>query len=174
MNLNKGESLILSTIRLNPGLGKTATMKVLFMVQDVKGVRAGYDFSIYTYGPYAAAVMEDIDYLTSCGLVSCSMYSSHTYIGYELNLLPRGMEVAPHLSKEELNALEDVVNFARGKSAKELELYSTIIYIDRFFKKNPNSYSEDAIAKKVHEIKPHFELHKIMSAYRELKEIKYV
>lgn len=174
MNLSKGESLILSTIRMNPGLGKTATMKVIFMVQEVKGIQGGYDFSIYTYGPYAAAVMEDIDHLTSCGLVSCTMYRSHTYIGYELNLQPSGMEVTPHLSKSELSALEDVVQFARGKSAKELELYSTIIYIDRLFKKISTTFSEADVAKRVNEIKPHFDINQIQNAYRDLREIAYV
>ena len=47
----------------DPGMGKTAVMKAMFMLQQVKGISLGCDFSIYTYGPYAAEIMEDIDEL---------------------------------------------------------------------------------------------------------------
>ena len=54
-------------LQKNPGMGKTAVMKAMFMLQQVKGLSLGCDFSIYTYGPYAAEIMEDIDELLSEG-----------------------------------------------------------------------------------------------------------
>lgn len=174
MNLNKGQDLILNIVQNDAGLGKTAVMKIMFMLQQVKGVKTGYDFSIYTYGPYAPEVMEDIDEMVAERLLSCSMYPSHTYVGYKLNLLDKGEKAIVPLPEKEQRDLIDIVTFAREKSAKQLELYSTIIYVDNLYKKN--SWNDDAktIAKKVNEIKPHFSEETILDAHSHLREVKYI
>ena len=67
MSLSIRKSAILNLLQQNPKLGKTAVMKAVFMLQQVKGIKLGYDFSIYTYGPYASDVMADIDDLVEEG-----------------------------------------------------------------------------------------------------------
>ena len=42
--------------------GKTAVMKYLFILQEVFKVPLGYEFSLYTYGPYCSDVLSDLDY----------------------------------------------------------------------------------------------------------------
>ena len=174
MSLSKGEGLILNVIQRDPGLGKTAVMKVLFILQEVKGIQTGYDFSIYTYGPYSSEVMEEIDQLVSSDLISCMMYPSHTYIGYKLTLQEKGKAMMPCLSDIESNAMTDVIQFEKDKSAKDLELYSTIIYVDRLFKKNSWEFAIEDLAQKVHEIKPHFTIRRIQEAYQQFSSISYV
>ena len=61
--------------------------------------------------------------------------------------------------------MKEILDFVRGKNAKELELYSTIIYIEDWYLKNKKANSVSAIVKKVHEIKPHFSEETIQNAY---------
>jgi len=54
VDLSKRMGVISSIVKLRPGLGKTAMMKYIFLLQKVYKVPLGYDFEIYTYGPYAS------------------------------------------------------------------------------------------------------------------------
>ena len=175
MSLSNGQNLILHIVRDNPGLGKTAVMKILFMLQQVKGVHTGYDFSIYTYGPYSPDVMEDIDDLVSKGLVICTMYPSHTYVGYKLTLDDAaGINHIKGLNNHDSNSLNDIIKFAKGKKAKELELYSTIIYVDSLCKKNRRDASSNHVADEVQEIKPKFSMQEILDAHKSLKQQGFI
>lgn len=160
-------------LQKKPGMGKTAVMKIIFMLQQVKGIDLGYEFSIYTYGPYTSEVLEDIDELISRGLLTSTVYHYKDYIGYQLNITSEGVKGIDH-SSENLNGLEDVLQFTNNKSAKELELYSTIIYISDLFVKNSWEGGKPSIVDKVHEIKPHFSKEDILKAYECLQEKKYI
>lgn len=174
MNLSKRKEYILNIVQKNPGLGKTALMKIMFMLQEVKGVKTGYDFSVYTYGPYATSLMEDIDELIAGGLITCTMYPYRTYIGYSLQTTDEGKKKIPKFNENEKTAINDIVQFAKDKSAKELELYSTIIYMDRLFNKNSWDKDPETIASKVHEIKPHFSVEEILNAHHCLNTIGFI
>lgn len=174
MSLSKRKTIILDLLLENPGMGKTAVMKSMFMLQQVKGIELGCDFSIYTYGPYAPDIMEDIDDLVSEDLLSSTIYKYNNYIGYKLDVTDNGNKVAIQLSHEEIIALKDISNFVHDKTAKQLELYSTIIYVNNLYTKNAWGNDELSIIQKVHEIKPHFSEAAIGNAYKELKEIKYL
>ena len=62
-------SAILAVVkrRGRQGLGRTALMKFLYFLQQVRGVDLGYNFTLYTYGPFDAAVLEDLSSTTSLG-----------------------------------------------------------------------------------------------------------
>ena len=38
----------------SPQFGKTAFMKMAYLLQELYGVPLGYRFSLYTYGPYSS------------------------------------------------------------------------------------------------------------------------
>lgn len=174
MSLSLKESVILNLLQQNPKLGKTAVMKAVFMLQQVKGVKLGYDFSIYTYGPYASDVMADIDNLVEEGFISSTMYPYNNYIGYRLEVTESGTAELAKQPMAEPQALKDISDFVHGKTAKELELYSTIIYIANLYTKNAWSGGEKSIIEKVKEIKPHFSTDDIQKAYQQLKALEYV
>lgn len=174
MSLSHRKSVILNLLLRNPDMGKTAVMKAVFMLQQVKGIPLGYDFSIYTYGPYASDVMEDIDELVFEHFLSSKMYLYNNYVGYCLRVTEGVKQADAPLETGEAQALEDVVGFVHGKTAKELELYSTIIYVDDLYQKNKWPGGKTQIAEKVHEIKPHFSMDTIQAAYGSLKEIAYI
>ncbi len=176
MNLGNRKNIIVNMLQKNPGMGKTAVMKAMFMLQQVKGISLGCDFAIYTYGPYAAEIMEDIDELLSEGVLSSEIYQSHNYIGYKLKTTDKGSKAAVGLKNKETQAMENILDFVRGKTAKELELYATVIYIDNLYLKNgwSGNGGAESVVKKVHEIKPHFTGDQIKDAYSQLKELKYL
>lgn len=174
MSLDYRKNIILSLLQQKSGMGKTAVMKAMFLLQQVKGVKLGYDFSIYTYGPYTSDVMEDIDDLVKEGLLSSAMYPVGRCVGYRLSATEQGRSAAEKLSDEEAQALRDISSFVDGKSARELELYSTIIYIVNLYAKNSWENSEGPIVEKVHEIKPHFSTELIQNAYLFLKKEAYI
>ncbi len=174
MNLSKRKKVIVKMLQENPGMGKTAVMKTIFMLQQVKHIDLGCEFSIYTYGPYDADVMEDIDELASDGLLSSSVYRYKDYIGYTLSATDSGAKEASDLTDKDAAALKEILNFAGKKSAKELELYSTIIYVEDWYLKNERTTDMTDIIKKVHELKPHFSKGVIQEACACLSEASFL
>jgi len=178
MNLSHNENIILYVIERTPGLGKTAAMKILYFLQQVKQMRLGYDFDIYTYGPYTSEVTDNLDTLISSGLIKSTQYSVNnsvnSYVGYELNISESGKEVIKELPNEDQNSIQDVLDFTKGKPAKTLELYSTIVFINQLYLKNKIPNNQEIIIDKVHEIKPHFDNKVILEAYNRLYEKKYI
>lgn len=174
MNLSKRKNVIIKMLQENPGMGKTAVMKTIFILQQVKHVDLGCEFSIYTYGPYNADVMEDIDELVSDGLLLSNAYIYKDYVGYTLSATDFGVDVAPKLKNKDAVALKEVLGFVKGKNAKELELYSTIIYVEDWYLKSKKANSIDSIIKKVHELKPHFSEETIQKAYTCLSDANFL
>jgi uncharacterized protein YwgA len=174
MSLSYEKNILLNILQHNSNMGKTAVMKVIFMLQQVKGMSLGYDFSIYTYGPYSSDVTEDVDDLISIGLIKSTMYPYHSYIGYELNIAEKGKSHIEKLSTTDEKAVADILDFIKGKSAKDLELYSTIVYVDNLYTKNLWKKDTNSIIKKVKEIKPHFEEVVISEAFQTLKTRDYL
>lgn len=173
MNLSNRKNVIIKMLQENPGMGKTAVMKTMYMLQQVKHIDLGYEFSIYTYGPYNADVMEDIDELVSDGFLSSNIYFYKDYIGYTLSTTDSGVRAVSNLKDKDIVALEEILDFVKGKSAKELELYSTIIYVEDWYLKNEKANNVDAIINKVHELKPHFSTKAIQSAYARLSDVSF-
>jgi len=178
MNLSHSENIILHILDGKdgkPGLGKTAVMKIVYLLQQVKQMELGYDFDIYTYGPYAPEVTDHLDTLISNGFISSMIYNYNNYVGYQLNISESGRSEMKEISNNEKSNIQDILNFTDGKSAKTLELYSTIIFIKHLYLKNKILCDqENDVISKVHEIKPHFGEETISEAYNVLSELKYI
>lgn len=150
-------------------LGKTAMMKLLFILERVYKVPLDYDFSIYTYGPYCADVMADIDMAFSQKAISVVReHYQPSIVGY--NITPS--EKAAFFISQEKDFLDrykkeinEVLDFFGDKNARELELYSTIIYVYGTFSENAWPIEIDEVCKNVHVIKPHFSIETIKEAY---------
>ena len=174
MSSQYNKNIILNIIEQYPGLGKTAVMKILYMLQQVKNINLNYDFTIYTYGPYSAEVVEDIDDLIEDSLIDSCAYEYNNYVGYNLNLTTMGKTKLSKLATKDEAKIKDVLSFVEDKHAKDLELLSTIIFIENQYAKNQWTKEQDDIVGKVAEIKPHFNREKISMAYTTLLEKKYI
>lgn len=153
-------------------LGKTAIMKSLYLLQTVYGVPLEYDFGIYTYGPYSQTVMSDIELAEYLGNIHVApIYYANGINGYRINTTEAGREfVSEHHQVVELynNAINNVITSFSQKSAKDLELYSTVVFVSASFENNGWYETPDEICDTVQRIKPHFSIEKIHTVYDDL------
>lgn len=140
-------------------LGRTQVMKLFYFLQELKDVPLGYDFRLFTYGPFDSEVLSDL--ATAC---SASTVREETKIysrgyGYEItpgpyaDRLSRELEASNH---EVANLVDEVLRDFGSYSAADLELLSTILFVDREFSKTGNVVSQETLAERVQQIKPHF------------------
>ena len=153
-------------------LGKTAIMKSLYLLQTVYGVPLEYDFGIYTYGPYSQTVMSDIEFAEFLGNIDMApVFYANGISGYRINATETGRKfVSAHHQVLELynDEISNVVKSFSQKSAKELELYSTVVFVSSSFENNGWDETPDEICTTVQRIKPHFSIEKIHSVYDDL------
>src|SRR5947209_7331715 len=70
--------------RARSPLGRTAVMKLCYFLQAVRGVDLGYDFRLYTYGPFDPSVLGDLAYAQHLGAVAERSVHYPTGAGYEI------------------------------------------------------------------------------------------
>lgn len=157
-------AILLEIIReSNTSVGKTLLQKVIFVLQEWLDVKLEYDYRLHYYGPYSAALSDDIDSLDELGLAqvrpSCSGY------GYDIELTDAGrqfMEAHP-LDPFELGKVDTALAVYSSKSVRQLELTATILY---FAKQNTDV---DEIARLVAVVKPHFSRDEVVVAFDQLR-----
>ncbi len=172
MNTTERILIITEIAKRDANIGKTALMKFLYLLQTIYDVPLGYHFEIYTYGPYSQIVMSDIEFAEFMGSIQVSQvqYSSGIY-GYRINVTDSGMNTLSNnheIIDSYIDAINEVVDFFSPKSAKELELYSTIVFVTLSFINNGWGESAEEICTTVKNIKPHFSIEQIQAAYHDL------
>lgn len=157
-----------------PGkLGRTALMKLAYLLQTVKGVPLGYDFRLYTYGPFDSDVLNDLGLAESLGAVKSEMvaFPSGSGYGYEFTQGPERNAVQQRIGNE-LSKYRSEIRWAvhefGEQSAGDLELLTTIIYADREVARAGAAISFQDLGRSVKEIKPRFTDQYILHKIREL------
>ncbi len=154
-------------------LGRTALMKLAYLLQTAKGLPLGYDFRLYTYGPFDSDVLNDLGSAESLGAVKSEMvtFSSGSGYGYEFTPGSTG-EFVRQRAKEVLSNYEPDIHWALeefgGRSAGELELLTTIIYADREAVQRGEQLAVKKLAQRVGEVKPRFTEQQIIEKIEEL------
>ncbi|MDL2218492.1 hypothetical protein LJC27_07510 [Christensenellaceae bacterium OttesenSCG-928-M15] len=173
MDLQKRISIISEIVTEHPKLGKTAMMKYIYLLQKVYKVPFGHDYSIYTYGPYASTVMEDIDYADHMDVIDVERQIYDTgKSGYCITPSKKAKVVIENEAdtvQEYALAIEEMLSHFKDKTAKDLELLTTIIYI--YSNYSANGWPVEEVLQNVHEIKPHFDITTIRKAYDELNAL---
>ena len=111
-------------------IGKKAAQKFVHLVEDAGKVQTGYDFSIYTYGPFSRALDSELDSLNSIKAIAVTY--DVTRSSFEIGPGECADEV---ISKgdayisENKTAIDRILNALRGKNGLELELYSTLVFL---------------------------------------------
>lgn len=153
--------------RDRPGrLGKTTMQKLHYLLQEVYGVDLGYTYELYTYGPYAASVMRDIDYAAALGLL-------HVEYDYQkgYKILPGDNAAEVNAERQELRStigekMNGLLDRFGSQSARELELRATLAYIIR---EDPSIENAD-LRDRIMAIKPKYDDAEIDAAIKELEE----
>jgi hypothetical protein len=153
-------------------LGRTAVMKLAYFLQVVKRVPLGYNFRMYTYGPFESDVLNDLGQAETLHAVQSRLHSQGGY-GYEFSA-GTGREAIRAKAGPELAKYDEAIEWALAefgaKSAADLELLSTIIYADRDACRQHDVLPFLELRRQVKSIKPRFSDEYIMRNIESLAE----
>lgn len=143
--------------------GKTAAQKFAFLLQEVYGVNLGYRFSLYTYGPYDSAVMSDIDDAISRKLVQSEFDLDRGY-----DITPGTPDEASSLPDDLKEPLDEVFKHFGKSTARELEMYSTLVLIGQ----QEQTVDESTLIRLFRKVKPRFTEDVLQRAIGHLTDIQ--
>jgi uncharacterized protein len=146
-------------------IGRTGVMKLLYFLQVLRDVPLDYRFTLYSYGPFDSDVLSDLADSEALGVVATTIRQFSGGYGYEITPGPNAnwlQDRAVAFLRQHEKDIEWVVGNFGGLNSGQLELVSTIVYVDREAAENDQRPSLDDISEIVHEIKPHFSMDKIM------------
>lgn len=155
--------------------GKTALQKLVYLLETIYKVPCGYNFSLYIHGPFCNELMDDLDYMDALDSVS---------VNYDPQV--NGYRILPGLKREEIKDkardflatyqahIEKLLADFGTMKARDLELRSTIIFVERAAHREKRNLSRNEFLQEVQSIKPHFSVAEIKSAIDELEEKGYI
>ncbi len=164
--------------KINRQFGKTALQKMVYLFQEIYKVDCDFRFDLYTYGPFTSQLLNDLDFTEHIGGVKVSRVNA-SYGGYEI---APGEDVEYILKKAEnfINnsdvneKLAQLINDFGCFSAAELELRSTIVYVDRDLQRNGPRSDMKEIVRLVEGLKPKFHTDEIRHTVEELKNKQFI
>lgn len=141
--------------------GRTALMKLCYLLQQIRKVPLGYNFSLYSYGPFDSEVLADLQTAQDLRILDSQVEQYSNGYSYQISESNNSGKVktvaAEFLTKYSDDIIWTANNFSR-KSASELELISTIIYVSAE-KRGSDAASLAALVKA---IKPRFSQEEIL------------
>lgn len=152
------------------GLGKKAIQKLVHLVTDIGRVPSGYEFSLYTYGPYSRDLSDDIELLESLGALDIKYQAQENK--YEIR--PGGeagrfLSHSMHFLAEYADKIDGMLKFFSGRTARSLEMTSTLLFVLR--QKENQGIADEDLVNKFRVIKPHFSKSEALRALAELKSL---
>lgn len=166
-------ALIAAVVDKSPStFGRTALMKCLYFLQELAGVPLGYHFSLYTYGPFDSDVLNDLGLAERMGAVESRIFHFSGGHGYELRPAETNklLSQAENLVSRHKDAIDWVVREFGSRSALDLEMASTLVYVDRSATDEGSSISLGDLVRKVRNIKPHLDMRRIEQEANSLKD----
>ena len=158
---------LMSRLTSTHPLGRTAIMKLLFFLQEFKGIALDYQFSLYSYGPFDSEVLADIATGERIGVVKSTPVFYNSGHGFQYSRdakAERLEEIANEFLQQYSEEIDWCLQCFGAKSASELELLSTLFFVAKFHKLK----DVDQLIEQVKLIKPHFSKEQIRSGFNEL------
>ncbi|KMQ49608.1 hypothetical protein CHISP_3480 [Chitinispirillum alkaliphilum] len=151
--------------------GKTSLQKILFILQEGYGVKCGYDFTLYNYGPYSVDITMDLDQTETLGGVIIASVESGIG-GYQLMPGTNTEELkkrAEQFLSENGNKITRVIETFGNMNARELELRATLLFAVNEAKYNNEAISVESLFDTIKSIKPKYGDEEICGAIEEMK-----
>jgi hypothetical protein len=146
--------------------GRTALMKLAYFAQELQGIPLGYNFSLYSYGPFDSSVLSDLDVAQNMTAVDVKV--NHHALGYGYQITAR-QDWKPSKDIQTYSHQIDKITTRFGRlKPSELELLSTLIFVDRSAREKKRQLPFDRLVENTHEIKPHFPISTIKAKAEEL------
>jgi uncharacterized protein YwgA len=163
---------------VSPQFGKTALQKLVFFLQEVYEIDCGYDFSLYSYGPFDSQLLGDLDLVEHWGCVSVT----------RINNTPGGYQIRPADGVDSIRdkaagfldatrtkqAIDDLIAIYGAMTAKDLELRATTVYVAKNLKTKWTLVPKENVCDLVGQIKPKFTAQEIEQAVMELSERDHI
>jgi uncharacterized protein len=147
-------------------------MKLFYFLQDLHGFALGYDYRLFAYGPYDSEVLSDLATATSLNMVCEKTVIYPRGYGYAItpgshaDQLSRELETNdPDLAAQ----VDAVVREFAAFGADELELRSTIFFVDRELSQAGSATTAADLTERVRLIKPYFSEAMILSRVEEME-----
>jgi uncharacterized protein len=150
-------------------------MKYVYILQTVKNLPLGFDFTLYAYGPYDGAVLSRLSTAVRWNAVKESL---ETYpngsSGYELE---KGEQINSLLDREKLfleehsDSLDWVVKEFGHYTAARMELIGTMIYVDREAAESNEKRTVRELIERVLTVKPKFTKEDAKKIYDRLRDM---
>jgi len=155
-------------------LGKTTLMKLVYLLQETKQVDLRYNFSLYTYGPFSVQVLDDLDFLATIKELNIAYHGDG---GYRITPISgdsreHGHGIFRASAAKYQGEIDAIIADFRDRTAKNLELISTIIFVAKAEKHAQKT--ENQLVQMVHEIKPHFSVDEIAKEMNVLEQLGYI
>ena len=161
--------LINHSSRAKQQLGKKALQKKVHLIQELGGVNAGYRFSFYTYGPYSVGLAGDLHVIANSGGAEISYNSSDNLHQISASKSTDQMiKLGQGFIEKNQPAINKVLEAFGNRTAKGLELVSTIAYLHRH---SPKEFEDtEKLAKHVMELKPKYTETEVTTAIGKVKD----
>jgi uncharacterized protein len=146
-------------------IGRTALMKYMYFLQTLRNVPLGYRFTLYAYGPFDSEVLSDLSRAESMNAVSSEAVLYPGGYGYEIRSASGNewlRERASGFIRKHKTDIDWVIRSFGTLTSAQLELASTIIFVDREAALAKEKLDLNAITKRVQEVKPHFSIQQIL------------
>lgn len=152
-------------------MGRTMLMKLCYFLQEVRGVPLGYRFTIYSYGPFDSEVLSDLN--TAVGLDGVKSTVVYNSAGYGYRLEPGPMSAAIRddgewFLRQHQDSIDWAVEEFGDKAASEMELESTMVFVDREAAGRGEILSLDLLTDRARNLKPHFQREHIAARAKDL------
>lgn len=151
--------------------GRTALMKWLYFLKVIRKAPLPYSFRLYTYGPYDGDVLDDLRYAEALGAVESALVAYPGGRGYEYQQGPKASDIENRASEflaRNKDSVDWVLQEFGHRSAGDLEMSSTIVYVDQSLAQRGARTGFADLAKQVNAIKPHLAPEAIESEARAL------
>ena len=150
-------AIIVDLVRRNPDVGRTVLMKWLYLLKTLRNVPLRYDFRLYTYGPFDGEVLMDLQYAEAIGAVESEAVEYPGGYGYEYKVGPESNWICDKEStflEEQSASLDWVLEEFGSRTAVQLELASTLVYVDQR-RLGAGGATVTEVIDRVHNVKPH-------------------
>jgi hypothetical protein len=155
-------AVIAKLVALAPSgyLGRTALMKFCYLLQTVRRVPLSYRFTLYSYGPFDSDVLSDLGTAENLEAVQSTLVQYSGGYGYRIKKGDRSeatIEAGIGLLKSHESDIDWVLSEFGSHGSADLELESTIVFVDREAARKVERLTISDLARRVKEVKPHFE-----------------
>jgi len=146
-------------------VGKKSIQKLIYFLQEEFGVDLNYRYKMYHYGPYCSELSDDLDIMDMMGTIS--IQDAPAMNGYTISTkyeIKADIDAQQFLESHK-QKFDRLIEYFKERSAKVLELYATIHFVERVLRERGQESDKDCIVQKVKIMKPKYSDDDIKKAY---------